>query len=717
MLSDLQWFGRLASVCLLMATIISSQVDAQTCMRPSIRREIRKLSRGDQDRFFNAVLELKRRRDGDLSIYDRFVQVHLDNTDIAHGVPSFLPWHRKFIRDFELALQRVDSSVSLPYWDWSLDSQSPEQSPIFSDEMYGGNGEGDDNCVSNGRFANWSVFVPERRCLQRSFNEKADIAALYAPEALLSIQQDENTFEGFWNSMEGPPHGVVHMGIGGDMGSMTSPNDPLFWVHHSFMDKMWADWQIARPEVRLAMYGGHDDDNDREALPNDRMSPWGLPVRAVLNHRVLCYNYDTGSYDDSIASARRRLLGIITTPRSSSGTSTPPFRFSPNDSMHGSRNSVPLPPSLRSGRRPVLPGTWVPGRPTPGGRLSSPRVGNFERSLPPSLTMPNESIMSERPPRSNMRSMFNRPRGPIRNFSSRSIPESLDFWDEPNMNNNHNEENTNRRSNDQRNDNDFFPSNRQPFESRNTAETDDVENDDDLLAELDEVRLVRRSTPSDTAAATAAYNNNNSNSTNNSGTALMDSHLLSIDQLTAIANQKASNTKKQINIQATDRDNLVGLRQPRPLPDWWIKMNKLSANRVRKEEAKLRRVINDVNQLTGYLSPSSLVERIRSGDLLAPVKLLGDVTKETLTIVEDVTKNMPIVGDTINDAGKTLSNTVDTLIPGLDSPNNIKNESKNEIVDTLASSVGTSTDTDADTLAAKPTNGLLSSLGLALNLF
>ncbi|RKP09204.1 hypothetical protein THASP1DRAFT_3510, partial [Thamnocephalis sphaerospora] len=190
------------------------------------------------------------------SMYDRFVQVHLDNTDFAHGVPSFLPWHRKFTRDFELALQRIDPTVSVPYWDWSLDSQAPEQSPIFGADMFGGNGQGEDNCVMDGKFANWVLAVPERRCLQRSFNERAEISALYPPESLLSIQREEITYEDFWYALEGPPHGVVHMGIGGDMASMTSPNDPLFWVHHSFIDKLWSDWQIARPNTRLTMYGG-----------------------------------------------------------------------------------------------------------------------------------------------------------------------------------------------------------------------------------------------------------------------------------------------------------------------------------------------------------------------------------------------------------------------------------------------------------------------------
>ncbi|KAI8055761.1 hypothetical protein BDF22DRAFT_671988 [Syncephalis plumigaleata] len=642
---------RTAIACLLMLAILPRSNEAQFCSRLSIRREIRKLSPTELDRFFNAVLELKRRRDGDLSIYDRFVQVHLDNTDVAHGVPSFLPWHRKFIRDFELALQRIDPSVSLPYWDWSLDSQAPEQSPIFSDHMYGGNGEGDDNCVPNGRFANWPVAVPERRCLQRSFNEKADISALYAPESLLSIQQDENTFEGFWSTMEGPPHGVVHMSIGGDMGSMTSPNDPIFWLHHSFMDKMWADWQIARPEVRLAMYGGQDDENDREALPNDRMSPWGLPVRAVLNHRVLCYNYDTTSYDDSIATARRRLLGINTPPRPSSITSTMPFRGSSNDPTRHLPDTVPIPSGTR---RPVLPGTWIPGRPVPGGRFAGTRMNRPPRPMSPNsivnpVQLPNiPSSITQRPP---TRSNINIPRIPPRSIPSWESDESSVSWRADNQ---------------------------------------------DGSASNESVSSERTRQPSLTRRSTSAYSiGNNTTAT----TALTNESTITKAQLIELANEKAKNTKKRADIAANDRENLVGLREPLPLPDWWIKMNRLSPERVRKTEAKLRRVIKDVNRLKNYLSPASLLERIRSGELLAPIRLLGDTVKETLHLVSDFTQDVPIVGDVIDETSDILSNVVD--------------KSNQQAHD--ESTTATNGTVDDSTTTSPP--GLLSFLGFSLNIF
>ena len=50
------------------------------------------------------------------------------------------------------------------------------------------------------------------------------------------------------------------------MGTGTSPNDPVFFMHHCFVDKIWADWQ------------GNGHPNDYEgASPfafNDPMWPW-----------------------------------------------------------------------------------------------------------------------------------------------------------------------------------------------------------------------------------------------------------------------------------------------------------------------------------------------------------------------------------------------------------------------------------------------------------
>lgn len=38
-------------------------------------------------------------------------------------------------------------------------------------------------------------------------------------------------------------HGRVHLWMGGNMSSSSSPNDPLFWLHHANLDRIWAEWQ------------------------------------------------------------------------------------------------------------------------------------------------------------------------------------------------------------------------------------------------------------------------------------------------------------------------------------------------------------------------------------------------------------------------------------------------------------------------------------------
>jgi tyrosinase len=64
----------------------------------------------------------------------------------------------------ESELRAVDSSVSIPYWDWTQDAKlaQPERAPIWSPDLMGGNGlESDEWRVQDGPFShtagNWPV--------------------------------------------------------------------------------------------------------------------------------------------------------------------------------------------------------------------------------------------------------------------------------------------------------------------------------------------------------------------------------------------------------------------------------------------------------------------------------------------------------------------------------------------------------------------------------
>jgi hypothetical protein len=78
------------------------------------------LTKTERNRFVRALLEFERHGE-----YDEFVQMYIAyfSSDGDRGLhtarmaPSFLPWHRRFLFDLERALRRVDSSVTVPYWD------------------------------------------------------------------------------------------------------------------------------------------------------------------------------------------------------------------------------------------------------------------------------------------------------------------------------------------------------------------------------------------------------------------------------------------------------------------------------------------------------------------------------------------------------------------------------------------------------------------------
>ncbi|ORX82792.1 Di-copper centre-containing protein, partial [Basidiobolus meristosporus CBS 931.73] len=247
------------------------------------RKEIHQLTDQERNSFIDAVVRLK--SDG---TYNRLVESHINSFPYAHSTPGFFPWHRQFLKQFEMALQQIDSRLSVPYWDWTLDSQAPELSKVF--QWFGGNGAGPRRCVEDGPFANWQIEIPERSCLRRTFNLQSKIAPFYAPEVINQIISNSDTYEELREAIEGGPHGTVHMGVNGDMSRMGSTNDPLFWLHHSFVDKIWTEWQIAHP-AQASEYHGINAHNKEEASADDTLPPFGIPVSAILDHRKLCYEY------------------------------------------------------------------------------------------------------------------------------------------------------------------------------------------------------------------------------------------------------------------------------------------------------------------------------------------------------------------------------------------------------------------------------------------
>lgn len=186
----------------------------------------------------------------------------------------------------------------MTYWDWTIDSDDLSQSPVLSPDTtkgFGGNGLNGGfvspsrpnpltMCVMDGAFANFTVAFYggslRPHCLNRGFNDGANTLfgkyqqQEYNASKISQILRDNKNFSTFATQLENEPHGAIHQTIGGDMIPSTSPNgklaivsitlnkalmfrqDPLFFLHHGQIDRLWWMWQQEDLSVRSQDFSG-----------------------------------------------------------------------------------------------------------------------------------------------------------------------------------------------------------------------------------------------------------------------------------------------------------------------------------------------------------------------------------------------------------------------------------------------------------------------------
>ncbi|MFI2781013.1 tyrosinase family protein [Streptomyces sp. ALB3] len=276
------------------------------------RKNQRDLTRTEKKRLVDAILELKRS-----GRYDEFVALHrqyyvMDSENRprpAHMTPSFFPWHRQYLLEFEGALRAVDSRVSLPYWDWTRDNTATAS--LWADDFLGGNGRPGDRQVMTGAFAyrqgNWRIRagVTDDPFLRRNFGRPSAPVTLPGPAEVDRALRDpvydaapwnSVSTTGFRNRIEGwgirggrgvANHNRVHRWVGGSMAGAASPDDPVFWLHHAFIDLLWARWQKAHPRSRYLparALPADDPQRGRVFASGQPMPPWDVAPSRLMDH-------------------------------------------------------------------------------------------------------------------------------------------------------------------------------------------------------------------------------------------------------------------------------------------------------------------------------------------------------------------------------------------------------------------------------------------------
>jgi hypothetical protein len=161
---------------------------------------------------------------------------------------NFLAWHRQFLIRFEQRLQQVNDAVFIPYWDWIANPAPPAEisDPALLDS--------------------WSV---DRDLDLNLMPSAADVEAVKA----------RRRFPAFQLALE-VVHGPVHLAVGGDMETVASPTDPIFFMHHANVDRIWYEWQ-----------GDHPTQNPPNMADVLQPALLNVPVSSVVDRNQLPYSY------------------------------------------------------------------------------------------------------------------------------------------------------------------------------------------------------------------------------------------------------------------------------------------------------------------------------------------------------------------------------------------------------------------------------------------
>lgn len=190
-----------------------------------IRKDHRTLTTDEQNRFLNAFTQINV-----INALGPLVDIHANAIHQMHGNPRFLPWHRIYLLRLEELLMSIDPTVCIPYW-----KSSEEQA-----------------------FPAWLVgFTPTVNLMSgpHTVTRTIGMFSLLPDAAAVATAMANGTFNTFAAALEGI-HNSGHVWVGGSMGSVpTAPCDPVFWMHHCEIDRLWAQWQAANPGQNPALAG------------------------------------------------------------------------------------------------------------------------------------------------------------------------------------------------------------------------------------------------------------------------------------------------------------------------------------------------------------------------------------------------------------------------------------------------------------------------------
>jgi tyrosinase len=245
-------FIKSAGVAASVAFIVPAAFDLDTVVRaaPVLRRDIAGLTAASPTivSYANAITAMKALPDTNPLSWGYQAAIHGTTASgshtawnsCEHGTLFFWSWHRMYLYWFERIIRKHsgDAAWGLPFWNYSASAAQRKIPPMFRDS-------------SSVLFAN------RKTAMNNGTGSLLASAVNTGPGMAETVYEDAN------DTFEGTPHDDVHVGVGGLMGSVpTAARDPLFYLHHCNIDRLWNLW--------LAQGGGRHNPLSDTAWKNNQ---------------------------------------------------------------------------------------------------------------------------------------------------------------------------------------------------------------------------------------------------------------------------------------------------------------------------------------------------------------------------------------------------------------------------------------------------------------
>ena len=260
------------------------------------RRSVGSMALADPilESYRKAVAAMKALPQADPRNWTRQAQIH--QNFCPHRNWYFLPWHRAYILAFERLCRQLSGNpqFALPYWDWTADRQIPQ---AFAVAQWPGR-PGQTNPLRD-----TTRTMPPNASLPTNIVGPNVIASRLAetnfelfgssrPNGQNSTASTWQRAEGVEGPFESTPHDQVHVRVGGDMQTFMSPLDPIFWLHHCNMDRLWDRWnRMGRANSANSLWRNFAF-NGQFVVPSGAGTvPFDRRVSQLLNPTTLGYRY------------------------------------------------------------------------------------------------------------------------------------------------------------------------------------------------------------------------------------------------------------------------------------------------------------------------------------------------------------------------------------------------------------------------------------------